>query len=75
MNKGYSILLGYYYILVNTTFIDQKLSKNMATNPRPKADKHNGLTTCECPENKRILVVELVELEPKKKDVLKYCCK
>lgn len=51
-----------------TTFTDQKPSQDIATNPRPEPEpKHDGLTTPEQTENKRIPVPEQVEQEPEKR--------
>ncbi|WP_204436890.1 plasmid replication DNA-binding protein, partial [Campylobacter jejuni] len=51
-----------------TTFTDQKPSQDIATNPRPESEpKHDGLTTPEQTENKRIPVPEQVEQEPEKR--------
>ena len=51
-----------------TTFTDQKSSQDIATDPRPEAEpKHDGLTTPEKTENKRIPVPEQVEQEPEKR--------
>ena len=51
-----------------TTFTDQKPSQNIATDPRPEPElKHDGLTTLEQTENKRIPVPEHVELEQLKR--------
>ncbi|MFW2094605.1 DNA-binding protein, partial [Acinetobacter geminorum] len=51
-----------------TTFTDQKPSQNIATDPRPEPElKHDGLTTLEQTENKRIPVPEQVEQEPDKR--------
>ena len=45
-----------------TTFTDQKPSQDIATDPRPESEpKHDGLTTPEQTENKRIPVPEHVE--------------
>ena len=51
-----------------TTFTDQKPDQNIATDPRPEPElKHDGLTTPEQTENKRIPVPEQVELEQPKR--------
>ncbi len=51
-----------------TTFTDQKSSQDIATDPRPETEpKHDGLTTPEQMENKRIPVPEHVEPEPEKR--------
>lgn len=51
-----------------TTFTDQESSQDLATDPRPETEpKHNGLTTPEQTENKRIPVPEHVEPEPPKR--------
>ena len=51
-----------------TTFTDQKSGQNIATDPRPEPElKHDGLTTPEQTENKRIPVPEHVEQEPEKR--------
>ena len=51
-----------------TTFTDQKPDKNIATDPRPEPElKHDGLTTPEQTENKRIPVPEQVEPEQPKR--------
>jgi len=51
-----------------TTFTDQKSSQDIATDPRPETEpKHDGLTTPEQTENKRIPVPEHVEPEPEKR--------
>ena len=51
-----------------TTFTDQKPSQDIATDPRPEPEpKHDGLTTPEQTENKRIPVPEHVEPEPPKR--------
>ena len=51
-----------------TTFTDQKPGQNIATDPRPEPElKHDGLTTPEQTENKRIPVPEQVEQEPEKR--------
>ena len=51
-----------------TTFTDQKSSQDIATDPRPETEpKHDGLTTLEQTENKRIPVPEHVELEQPKR--------
>ena len=51
-----------------TTFTDQKPDQNIATDPRPEPElKHDGLTTPEQTENKRIPVPEHVEQEPEKR--------
>jgi hypothetical protein len=50
-----------------TTFTDQKPSQDIATDPRSEPEpKHDGLTTPEQRENKRIPVPEYIEQEPKK---------
>ena len=51
-----------------TTFTDQKPDQNIATDPRPEPElKHDGLTTPEQTENKRIPVPEHVEPEQPKR--------
>ena len=51
-----------------TTFTDQKPGQNIATDPRPEPElKHDGLTTPEQTENKRIPVPEQVEPEQPKR--------
>jgi hypothetical protein len=50
-----------------TTFTDQKSSQDIATDPRQKQTKHDGLTTLEQTENKRIPVPEHIEQEPEKR--------
>lgn len=51
-----------------TTFTDQKPSQDIATDPRSEPEpKHDGLTTPEQTENKRIPVPELVEPEQPKR--------
>ena len=51
-----------------TTFTDQKPDQNIATHPRPEPElKHDGLTTPEQTENKRIPVPEQVEPEQPKR--------
>ena len=51
-----------------TTFTDQKPDQNIATDPRPEPElKHDGLTTPEQTENKRIPVPEQVEPEQPKR--------
>ena len=51
-----------------TTFTDQKPSQDIATDPRSEPEpKHDGLTTSEQTENKRIPVPEQVEQEPEKR--------
>ena len=51
-----------------TTFTDQKPSQDIATDPRSEPEpKHDGLTTPEKTENKRIPVPEHVEQEPEKR--------
>ena len=51
-----------------TTFTDQKSSQDIATDPRPETEpKHDGLTTQDATENKRIPVPEQVELEQPKR--------
>ena len=51
-----------------TTFTDQKPDQNIATDPRPEPElKHDGLTTPEQTENKRIPVPEPVEPEQPKR--------
>ena len=51
-----------------TTFTDQKPSQDIATNPRPESEpKHDGLTTPDTSENKRIPVPEHVEQEQPKR--------
>ena len=51
-----------------TTFTDQKPDQNIATDPRPEPElKHDGLTTREQTENKRIPVPEHVEPEQPKR--------
>ena len=48
-----------------TTFTDQKPSQDIATDPRAEPElKHDGLTTPEQRENKRIPVLEHIEQEP-----------
>jgi hypothetical protein len=47
-----------------TTFTDQKPSQDIATDPRSEPEpKHDGLTTPEQRENKRIPVPEYIEQE------------
>ena len=54
-----------------TTFTDQKPSQDIATDPRSEPDpKHDGLTTLEQTENKRIPVPEQVEPEQPKRGFL-----
>ena len=54
-----------------TTFTDQKPSQDIATDPQPEPEpKHDGLTTPEQRENKRIVVPEHVEPEPPKRGFL-----
>lgn len=54
-----------------TTFIDQNLSQDIATDPRSKPKpKDDGLTTPEQTENKRIPVPDKVEPEPVKRGFL-----
>ncbi|WP_447412174.1 plasmid replication DNA-binding protein, partial [Acinetobacter baumannii] len=51
-----------------TTFTDQKSSQDIATDPRSEPEpKHDGLTTPEKTENKRIPVPEPVEPEQPKR--------
>lgn len=51
-----------------TTFTDQKPSQDIATDPRSEPEpKHDGLTTPEQTENKRIPVPEHIEQEPEKR--------
>ena len=51
-----------------TTFTDPKSSQDIATDPRSEPEpKHDGLTTPEKTENKRIPVPEHVEQEPEKR--------
>jgi len=51
-----------------TTFTDQKPEPDITTDPRLEPEpKHNGLTTPEQTENKRIPVPEHVEPNPEKK--------
>ena len=51
-----------------TTFTDQKPSQDIATDPRSEPEpKHDGLTTPEKTENKRILVPDHVEPEQPKR--------
>jgi cell division protein FtsN len=51
-----------------TTFTDQKPSQDIATDPRPETEpKHDGLTTPDATENKRIPVPEQVEPEQPKR--------
>ena len=51
-----------------TTFTDQKPSQDIATDPRSEPEpKHDGLTTSEQTENKRIPVPEHIEQEPEKR--------
>ncbi|MDN5470780.1 MAG: plasmid replication DNA-binding protein [Lactococcus lactis] len=51
-----------------TTFTDQKVSQDIATDPRPEFEsKDDGLTTSEQTENKRVSVPEHVESEPEKR--------
>ena len=51
-----------------TTFTDQKPGQNIATDPRPEPElKHDGLTTSEQTENKRIPVPEQLEPEQPKR--------
>ena len=51
-----------------TTFTDQKPGQNIATDPRPEPElKHDGLTSPEQTENKRIPVPEQVEPEQPKR--------
>uniref|UniRef100_UPI003F491355 plasmid replication DNA-binding protein n=1 Tax=Acinetobacter soli TaxID=487316 RepID=UPI003F491355 len=51
-----------------TTFTDQKPSQDIATDPRSEPEpKHDGLTTPEQTENKRIPVPEPVEPEQSKR--------
>ena len=50
------------------TLTDQKPSQDIATDPRPELEpKHDGLTTPEQPENKRIPVPDHVEPEQPKR--------
>ena len=54
-----------------TTFTDPKPSQDIATDPRSEPEpKHDGLTTPEQRENKRIPVPEPVEETPKKRGLL-----
>ncbi|MEQ1299358.1 plasmid replication DNA-binding protein [Acinetobacter soli] len=51
-----------------TTFTDQKFASDIATDPRSESEpKHDGLTTPEQTENKRVPVPEHVEQEPEKR--------
>ena len=51
-----------------TTFTDQKSNQDIATDSRPESEpKHDGLTTPEQTENKRIPVPEIVQVEPEKR--------
>ncbi len=51
-----------------TTFTDQKPSQDIATDSRSEPEpKHDGLTTPEQTENKRIPVPEHIEQEPEKR--------
>ena len=51
-----------------TTFTDQKPSQDIATDPRSEPEpKHDGLTTPEKTENKRIPVPDHIEPEPEKR--------
>ena len=51
-----------------TTFTDPKSSQDIATDPRSEPEpKHDGLTTPEQTENKRIPVPEHIEQEPEKR--------
>ena len=51
-----------------TTFTDQKPSQDIVTDPRSEPEpKHDGLTTPEQTENKRIPVPEHIEQEPEKR--------
>ncbi|MDQ9079862.1 plasmid replication DNA-binding protein [Acinetobacter pittii] len=51
-----------------TTFTDQKSSQDIATDPRPETGpKHDGLTTQDATENKRIPVPEHIEPEEPKR--------
>ena len=51
-----------------TTFTDPKSSQDIATDPRSEPEpKHDGLTTPEKAENKRIPVPEHIEQEPEKR--------
>ena len=51
-----------------TTFTDQKSSQDIATDPRSEPElKHDGLTTPEQRENKRIPVPKHIEPEPEKR--------
>ena len=51
-----------------TTFTDPKSSQDIATDPRSEPEpKHDGLTTPEKTENKRIPVPEHIEPEPEKR--------
>ena len=51
-----------------TTFTDPKSSQDIATDPRSEPEpKHDGLTTLEQRENKRIPVTEHIEQEPEKR--------
>ena len=51
-----------------TTFTDQKPDQNIATDPRPEPElKHDGLTSPEQTENKRIPMPEQVEPEQPKR--------
>ena len=51
-----------------TTFTDPKPSQDIATDPRSEPEpKHDGLTTPEQTENKRIPVPEHIEQEPEKR--------
>ncbi|MCV9925975.1 DNA-binding protein, partial [Acinetobacter baumannii] len=50
------------------TFTDKKNSKDIETDPRSEPElKHDGLTTPEQRENKRIPVPEYIEQEPEKR--------
>ena len=51
-----------------TTFTDPKSSQDIATDPRSEPEpKHDGLTTPEKTENKRIPVPDHIEPEPEKR--------
>ena len=51
-----------------TTFTDPKSSQDIATDPRSEPEpKHDGLTTLEKTENKRIPVPKHIEPEPEKR--------
>ena len=51
-----------------STFTEQQSDQDIATDPRPEPElKHDGLTTPEQRENKRIPVPEHIEQEPEKR--------